>query len=229
MALRGPQVRAVGNFPRELQAVPGLFLTPRATPSHQACGQPESLKGKQLSGECLACFIRVIFPFIHLDKSRMHSYSPLLCPMVSSHCCGWAAFISAFSSCLWSPAHEPALVCVERGGLDELAETGHAAVLQVPPWHGPRETAGDQEPDVASTEDNQELLGHHLEQAREVSEQRIYLREEWMIHEIPFAPSFKDCPCLKETGQEPMAYITVPDPLLVSSAGTLSPQGSDMK
>lgn len=172
----------MGNFPRDLQAVPGSFLTPRAAPSHQG-GQAEGLKGKQLSGECLPCLIRVIFPLGHPDKSRMSDYSPLLCPTASSHCCDGQLFISASPSPLRSPAHEPAPACVERGGLDELAETGHAAVLQVPPSHGPREPAGHQEPHVASAEDHQELLGHHLERAREVSEQSIYLREEQIIHQ----------------------------------------------
>lgn len=182
MDLQGPQVKAVGNFPRELQAVPALFLTPRAAPSHQTGGKAEGLKGNQLSDERLEHLIRVIFPPSHPDKSRMSDYSPLLCPTASSLSCVRTAFISASPSPLRSPAHKPALVCVERGGLDELAETGRAAVLQVPPRHGPREPAGDQEPDVASAEDHQELLGHHLERAREVSEQSIHLREEWVMH-----------------------------------------------
>lgn len=180
--LLNPQERAVGSFPRDLQAVPGLFLTPRADPSHQAGGQAESLQGKQLSSECLRCFIGIVSPLVHLDKSRMSDYSPLLCPTASSHCCAGTAFTLVFSSPLQSPAHEPAPVCVEHGGLDELAETGHAAVLQVPPCHSPRQLASDQEPDVASTEDHQELLGHHLERAQEVSEQSIHLQEVWMIH-----------------------------------------------
>lgn len=78
-----------------------------------------------------------------------------------------------FSSPLWSPAPDPAVVAVEHRGLDELAETGNAAVLHVSPCPSPREPARDQEPDVASTEDHQELLGHHLEGAREGSEQGI--------------------------------------------------------
>lgn len=63
------------------------------------------------------------------------------------------------------------MVAVEHHGLDELAETGNAAVLHVSPCPGPREPARDQEPDVASTEDHQELLGHRLEGATEGSEQ----------------------------------------------------------
>lgn len=78
---------------------------------------------------------------------------------------------------LFSAAHAAALVGAERGGADELAETGHAAVLQVPPCHSPRELASDQQPDVAPTEDHQELLGHHLEGAEEVSEQSSCLQE----------------------------------------------------
>lgn len=112
----------------------------------------------------------------------MSDYNPLLCPTASSHCCVGSAFTVVFSSPLQSPAHEPVPVCVEHGGLDELAETGHAAVLQVPPCHSPRQLARDQEPDVASAEDHQELLRHHLERAQEVSEQSIHPQEGWMIH-----------------------------------------------
>jgi len=85
-----PPGRSSGKLPR---GAPGLFLTPSAAPSHQAIGQAEGLKGKQLSGECLACFIRVIFSLVHLVKSRMSGYSPLLCPTASSQCCVWRAFI----------------------------------------------------------------------------------------------------------------------------------------
>lgn len=93
--------------------------------------------------------------------------------------------ILVFSSPLWSPG--PAVVCGEHGGLDELAEAGDSAVPQVSPSPGPREPARHQEPHVAPTEDHQELLGHGLEGAREVSEQSI--------HQTTFSPCFKGCPC----------------------------------
>lgn len=60
---------------------------------------------------------------------------------------------------------------MEHGGLDELAETGNAAVAQVSPCPGQRELAPDQQPNVAPTEDHQELLGHRLQGTKEVSEQ----------------------------------------------------------
>lgn len=85
--------------------------------------------------------------------------------MASSRHYTQIVFISAFSSPLQSPAHEPALSGVERTGLYELAQTGHFPVLHVPCCQGLGELTADQEPDVAATEDHQQLLGHHLKQA----------------------------------------------------------------
>lgn len=102
-----------------------------------------------------------------LLESYFHSFSqdkelqlPSLPHGFSTLVCGHSS-ISVLSSPLWSPG--PAVVGLEHGALDELAQAGNAAVPRVSPCPGPREPARDQEPHVAATEDHQELLGHGLE------------------------------------------------------------------
>lgn len=103
-----------------------------------------------------ACFIRVLFPLL-LPVSRMSGDSLL---------CLFTLLCLPFSP-LQPSARQPAAPCAEHRGLDELAWAGHTAALQVPREHRTGQPATDQQPHVAGTEDHQELLGHHLERARE--------------------------------------------------------------
>lgn len=125
-------------------------------------------------------FIRV--PLVHPDKSRMGLTA---LSSASPHCCARAACVSASCSPQGSPAREAALLRAERGALDELAQAGHAAGLHVPGCCGRGEPAADQEPDIAAAEDDQELLGHHLERGGEASVSTcvsVYLRGEHTQH-----------------------------------------------
>lgn len=125
-------------------------------------------------------FIRV--PLVHPDKSRMGLTA---LSSASPRCCARAACVSASCSPQGSPAREAALLRAERGALDELAQAGHAAGLHVPGCCGRGEPAADQEPDIAAAEDDQELLGHHLERGGEASVSTcvsVYLRGEHTQH-----------------------------------------------
>lgn len=66
-----PPGKSSGKFPKGAPGCRWILSAPRAAPLHEASGQAEGLKDKQLSGQCLACFIRIIFPLVHLGKSRM--------------------------------------------------------------------------------------------------------------------------------------------------------------
>lgn len=107
---------------------------------------------------------------------------------------------------------------MQHGALDELAQTGNAAVAQVSPWAGPREPARDQEPHVAATEDHQELLGHGLE-GQERCQSRASLQAEQGTRPTPFSP------CSDRSRTVASGTDNWPRPLVASSAGTLSPQG----
>lgn len=140
-----------------------------------------------------ARFIRVLFSLLLPEESRMTGDRLLLCL--------FTLLCLPFSP-PQPPARQPAAPCAEHRGLDELAGAGHTAPIHVPCGHRTGQAAADQQPHIAGTEDHQELLGHHLERAREgqclphsntALAQQNQDRSQGRIHNCSTSPSGQQC------------------------------------
>lgn len=140
-----------------------------------------------------ARFIRVLFSLLLPEESRMIGDRLLLCL--------FTLLCLPFSP-PQPPARQPAAPCAEHRGLDELAGAGHTAAIHVPCGHRTGQAAADQQPHIAGTEDHQELLGHHLERAREgqclphsntALAQQNQDRSQGRIHNCSTSPSGQQC------------------------------------